>query len=174
MTILDEAIATRAKTELPETWAKLANAESFGTDGLIVHAETVHKFLFGAVLSGAEQDALDVLVLDYAGKSLALRIIRPGIDYWSKQAIQQTATGREELKAWDNRANELKELQKSLLQELRSIWPDVEILLPARRVVRTQSVPAVEDLPLEVAHTPDPLDFEPPYGPPTAAPGTVQ
>lgn len=171
MPITDEAIATSAQGELPETWEKLANAKSFGNSLLQKHTEAIHKYLFGDVLTQAEQEALDVRVVDYAGKLLALRLIRPAIDYWSKQTISVT-TGENDQKSWNDRAQALNDLKKDLLEETRQMMPDVEALLPERLIKKARGVPLVEDLPLEAAHTPDPLDFEAPFGPPTQVPGT--
>lgn len=123
--------------------------------------------LFGAVLTSTEQDALDTVVVEYAAKRIALKLIGPGIDFWSKQPTAQVASGRPENKTWANRAADLKELRKQLLVDTAEMWVDVEPLLPVtrRRRVGSPPVPTVAQLD-ETGHiTPNPDDVEPPYAP---------
>jgi hypothetical protein len=117
--------------------------------------------LFGTVLAPEIQTALDILVIDYAGKLVALELINPGIDYWGKQPLTIGATGRNENKGYKDRASDLVALRQSLLTQTRQMWPEVEELLPARRIRRVANVPRVAQI--TGAHTPSPYDFERPY-----------
>lgn len=123
--------------------------------------------LFGTELNEAEQDALDNMVVDYAGKLVALKIVGPGIDYWGKQPTQVSATGRNENKTWASRAADLKDLRKQLLEDTRGMWPDVEPLLPSRRNTIGTPIPTTRNLSQAGHVTPNPDDFESPYGLPT-------
>lgn len=156
-------IAKAAQGELPETWRALAEiATGYGDPFLERRLNSVMTQIFGRVLTVEEQGGLDHRVLDYAGKTFALALINPGIDYWSKQKMMLSA-GERETSTYANRASELKELRKYLLEETRNMLPEVNVLIPDMRVV-SRAVPMVREP--QNQHTPSPYDFEEPYGPP--------
>lgn len=160
---IEGKIAEYAKGELPQTWSALAGTPTFGEPSIELKILSVCTKLFGEPVSVAVQDALDQRVLDYAGKLVALELITPGIDYWSKQPLSIGATGRNENKGYLDRARDLRELRAYLLEQTRIMWPEVEALLPRRRVNRVANVPRVRDV--AVAHTPNPYDFDKPFAP---------
>lgn len=168
---VDGKIAESARGELPLTWDALSKESSFGDAFLQSKLDKVLTRMFGQVLLPPAQDALDVLVIDYIGKLVALDLINPGIDYWGKQPLTIAATGRNENKGYTARADDLRLLRQYLLQETRTLWPDVEALLPGRRVNTVASRPRVREI--TEAHTPDPYDFEAPYAPSTRTPREV-
>lgn len=158
---VDGRIAAAAQGELPSTWRVLAGVQAYGEPFIIEKLNAVMTKLFGSVLSTAAQDALDNLVVDYAGKCLALELINPAIDYWSKQPVTIGATGRNETKGYLDRSAALLRLRAFLVDQLRLMWPEVEELLPGRRVRRISNVPRVREVTL--AHTPNPYEFEQPF-----------
>ena len=158
---IDGRIAAAAQSELPSTWNVLAGAQVYGEPFIIEKLNAVMTKLFGSELDVATQDALDNLVVDYAGKCLALELINPAIDYWSKQPVSIGATGRNETKAWLDRSAALLRLRAYLVEQLRLMWGEVESLLPGRRVRRISNVPRVREITL--AHTPNPYEFEQPF-----------
>lgn len=160
MALSDNKIATYARGEMPQTWDVLLTDKNLGEEFLGERLNSIMMKLFGEILSDGVVAALDVRVLDYAGKILALELINPGIDYWGKQPL--SAGARNENKSYADRASHLRELRKMLLEQTRLMWPEVEALLPGRRGYRGGSVPRVRDI--TVAHTPNPYDFERPFG----------
>lgn len=154
-------IAASAHGELPETWRALESDPNYGDDFLERKINSQMASVFGIPLSEEEQDGLDVRVVDYVGKLVALQLINPGIDYWSKQKTLQSA-GERENSGWADRSQALKDLRKYLLEETRTMYPEISDLIPDRRRTRT-AVPVVTDI--EVAHTPSPFDFEPAFAP---------
>lgn len=148
------------------TWDELAKPAVLGPDGLERRVNAVLLELFGEKITEAIQAALDPQVIEYAGKKIALKLVAPGIDVWMTFANQFTATGRNEIKSYANRANELREWRKIALVELKEMWPDVEPLLPAARVPIGSPIPVVELLGSDGFVTPDPDLFEPPFAPP--------
>ena len=60
-------------------------------------------------------------MISYLGKRLAIDIIIPGIDFWSKQALSLSA-GERESKAYKDRAEDLKELRKQLVAIPPRCW----------------------------------------------------
>jgi hypothetical protein len=162
-------IAQYARGELPLTWVALENDPNYG-DLFIQHkVDSCILKLFNTPVTPTAQDAFDARVLDYAGKCVALDLITPGIDYWSKQPLSFGATGRNEVKAYADRAAALRALRTDLLVQTREMWPEVSSLLTSARVNRIPNVPRVRDI--AVAHTPNPYDFEPAFG--TVAGGTT-
>lgn len=159
-------IAEYARAEMPETWTALATSTAFGEPLLERRILNVQITLFGAELTDVEQAALDELVAEYAGKCVALKLIGAGIDYWSKQPLSLSATGRNENKSYTDRSAALRDLAKLLLEQTRSMWPEVEALLPRRRVKRVANTPRVKEI--EIAHTPNPYDFDAPFAPKTS------
>lgn len=163
-------IADYAKGELPSTWKALANDPDYGDSFLERKVQSVMVKLFNVAIDDSVQDALDERVADYAGKCVALELINPGIDYWSKQPLSIGATGRNENKTYTDRGAALRELRTYLLEETRLMWPEVQSMLTSSRSNRVANVPRVRDI--AVAHTPNPYDFEPPFGGNTGTGGT--
>lgn len=155
-------IAAAARGELPETWRALESASDYGDPFLERKVTSVIVRLFGEEISSDVQSALDKRVIDFAGKLVALEIINPGIDWWSKQPLTIGATGRNENKGYNDRSAALRELRVALLEQTRVMWAEVEQLLPGNRVRTVGNVPRVRDI--ANAHTPNPYDFEPPFG----------
>ena len=105
------------------------------------------------------------VLISYMGKRLALDIINPGIDYWSKQALSHSA-GERESKGYKDRAEDLKDLRKQILADTAAMLPEVEASLPLvpRRLTDTvQVLPAGFS---ELHVTSDPFGYPPMYGPP--------
>jgi hypothetical protein len=165
MAIADSPVALAAKDELPETWAALSAATSFGDAALERRLNTLMYRAFGAVMDEAEQAQLSPVMISYLGKKLALDIITPGIDFWSKQAISHSA-GERESKAYKDRAEDLKQLRLLLLEDTAALLPEVEAELPwvPRRMTDVARVQASGLLEPHV--TADPLSFPPMFGPP--------
>lgn len=157
-------IAQSAISELPLTWKALRdNTEAVGETFLDGQVRLVTTRLFGNTIDDSVQAALDPIVLDYAGKLVALTLINPGIDYWSKQNLSVVATGRNETKSYGDRAADLRVLAARLLEATRLMWPEVQALLPGRRFRTAGSIPRVRDVQGSAAITPNPYDFERPF-----------
>lgn len=159
---LTDTIIAKARDEMPLDFDAIVEKVSGGQDLVERRAQSIMIKLFGAELDGTAQAALDPLVSDYAGKTLALALINAARSYWSKQAVSIGATGRNENKTFSDRAIYLRELRQNLIEETRSLFPDVELLLPNYRGSRVANVPRTQQA-IGVA-TPDPFAFEPPYG----------
>lgn len=162
-------IADYARDELPETWKALSALPD--GDGLLNRRLTsTMLLLFGVELDSGAQDELPELVALYAGKKLAMSLITPGIDYWSKQKISLGA--RSETGAYKDRAEDLRQLRKDMTADLASLWPDVLPLLPDVLTGRG-NVDAPRVTELANAHTSSPYDFENAWGPPGGTTGTT-
>src|SRR4051812_25084193 len=175
---LDTEIALEAKDLLPETWDALTESQQFGEPALIRRYNRVVERIFGVIPTDTEQAAMNSRVIEYAGKSLAYRLLDPAIDYWSKQVISLSAGDRES-KTYKDRVEDLKQLKKDWPADLAAMIIDIGPVLPPipgrvqdpPRVVQAGQGINTEDNPRPtgnpVVHTsPYPYDLEPPYGPP--------
>lgn len=169
MANINGPIAKSARGELPLTWDALKQASQVEATFFDERLTLVQTRLFGAELDDATEGALDPIVVEYAGKHLALKIINAGIDYWSKQATQIGASGRNETKGYLDRAKDLKDLRATLTAEVAALWPDVVTVLPTDTRVAQPGIPQVRDADNTIMYTPDPNLFEPAYGVPTTS-----
>lgn len=156
---VEAGIADWARGELPQEWDALL--AEYSDDFLTRKIDSIMMKLFGEKLDSDDQVALDERVLDYTGKLVALELIGPGISYWSKQAVAVGARGQNETKSYKDRAEDLKELRKWLLEATRGMQAEVWPLLPNRRVDRDAVGPRVRQT--IGAVTPDPDGFERPF-----------
>jgi hypothetical protein len=168
MPIANSPIADNARDELPETWDALLEAATFGEPALERRHDLVMYTTFGKVMDDTELQALSPITAAYTGKLLALDLIIPGIDFWSKQALAHSA-GERETKAYKDRAEDLAKLRDLIFKDVARLRPLVEAELPLvpRRATDTARVAnsgAVVGQDSFV--TADPTIFEPLYGPP--------
>ena len=143
----------------------MLEAPTFGEPALERRLNTLMYRAFGMSVDEAEQALLSPVLISYMGKRLALDIINPGIDYWSKQALSHSA-GERESKGYKDRAEDLKDLRKQILADTAAMLPEVEASLPLvpRRLTDTvQVLPAGFS---ELHVTSDPFGYPPMYGPP--------
>lgn len=164
-TAITDPVVVAAQAEMPEDFVALRDAPSFGGSLLTMKADLVLTRLIGVVPTADEQSDMDVRVIDYIGKMIALELINPAISYWNQAAVQITASGRAETKTFTNRVEVLKELRSYLLAQTREILADISPLLPSRQTQRFSSAPAIKNVTTGV--TPNPDDFESPYDIPT-------
>jgi hypothetical protein len=165
ITTISTPIAVEAQDLLPETWEALAEASSFGPEALKrLHDRTVRR-VFGELLSDAEQNDLLDVVVEYVGKRMAIALIDPAIDYWSKQVLSATA-GERESRSYKDRVEDLKMLKKQWTGDLAALFLDAQDFLPVlpKRVVDAPRVVNAGDT---VEHvTANPFDIPPMFGPP--------
>ena len=162
---IDTPIAQEARDLLPETWEALAEADTFGPAALERRHNRVVNRVFGAALTEDEQEVLADELIEFAGKRLALALLDPAIDYWSKQIVSHTA-GERESKTYKDRVQDLKDLRKQWTADVAALFLDVQPLLPVRTPVRTGDAPRVVQAGETVPHvTPNLDDIEPLYGP---------
>jgi hypothetical protein len=125
----------------------------------------VIRRIFGVDVTPEEQEDLDPMVIEYAGKMLALALCTPGIDFWSTQIIAQSS-GEQSSESYANRANHLKDLRKQWMTETSDLYVDIEALLPIRPR-RAGDAPRVVQAGENEPHvTPQPFDIGPLAGPP--------
>jgi hypothetical protein len=171
-TSISTPIATAARDLLPETWEALAEADTYGPEALKrLHDRTVRR-VFGELLDTSAQNDLADVVVEYVGMRIAIKLIDPAIDYWSKQVLSHTA-GERESRSYKDRVEDLKELRKMWTSELADLWLDAQAQLPVlpSRVVDAPRVVNAGDT---VDHvTANPYDIGPQFGLPEGTTGTT-
>jgi hypothetical protein len=163
---IDTPIAVEARDLLPETWTALANTSAFGPAALERRHNRIVKKIFSSLLGEVEQEVVeetDGRLIEYAGKRLAYALLDPGIEYWSRQALNYSIAERES-KGYKDRAEDLRQLKKDWLIDLVKMEEELDPLLPTRRASR--DYPHVENVGDTFEHlTPNPYALPPAYGP---------
>jgi hypothetical protein len=149
------AIATRARSNLPTTWDRL---DTFDTEMMQTLIDDVKYQLFGTVVTpNAEATTYTSLVLEYAGKLVAIAVIPAAVDYWMNQPTSITATGTEEVESYPDRIAALWKLQEQLIAQAKALEADVneetDIIVRAKL-----GAPLVSDAGVELV-TSNPSDF---------------
>jgi len=173
MPIPDNLITQNARDELPETWDALLEADSFGEEALERRYNLVMYMTLGELLDDAAIAAISPILAAYLGKVMALDLIIPGIDFWSKQALAHSA-GERETKAYKDRAEDLAKLRDMIFKDVAKLKSFVEDELPMvpRRATDTARVTDSGNVVGQDAFvTADWTGFEPLYGPPEGTTG---
>lgn len=164
MPVIDSIIAKYAKDEIPETWAALADYKHFGEEALARRLISTVSKVFGTFLTNDQQNELNLKVVEYTAKVFVISLIRPGVDYWSKQVIDLSA-GERERKAYSDRAKELKDMRGPLLAEISELYLEIQPLLPLLPK-RASDSPKVSQIGDNIQHlTANPYDLDPLSGP---------
>lgn len=161
---LNTVVATEAQDLMPEAWEALKNAKSFGEQALgRRHDKIIRKVFRGLDMTPEELEVLPEEVIEYAGKKLAIALVDPAIDFYSKQVLSHSA-GERESKTFKDRTEDLRKLREQWIADTSALFLDIEDLLPLQ-VRRTQDAPRVIDAGDNLAHvTANPMEIEPLYG----------
>lgn len=112
---------------MPETFGALRKSKLFGTASVQNKTDFVKYRLFATVVTAEEESSVyNPVVLEYAGKAVALQLIPAGLDYWGSQEKAITTKGTEEDIEFFDRVEMLLELQKRLWAEMEELLPIVE------------------------------------------------
>ncbi len=123
---------------MPITINALRNDSRFGDKWLQQGAEVAKYRLLGYTVAADAEQTLHVLLLDYLSKRLALALVKPAIDYWSRQQRTSTSTQTSEVTAYPDIIKNLQDLGTRLKFELPQDWRDLRAFglgLPERRVM---------------------------------------
>lgn len=154
------AIAERTRGILPVTWDALQRDPRFGDALLQTVIDTVKQSVFGTIVAPTAESTYPVLAIDYAAKLVALELITPGIDFWMNEPLSESATGTNENHTFVDRAAQLQDLRRQLLEETRRMAADVAALIGYRRPnSRRPLLNTIDDELL----TPSPQEFPRPY-----------
>lgn len=138
---VESPIALSARGYLPQTWDALANSTYYGESLLDLKLKFVKFALFGTVVNTSiEDDVYNPLVVEFAGKALAITIIPAGADYYSDKLISITATGTNESKTYPDRIAGLWMINARLVKEFEDMKSKVQQYIPTAGLKNVSSV----------------------------------
>jgi hypothetical protein len=157
-------IADNAKSNVPVTWDMLSKDKRVGDATLTEREKYVIRLIFGVALEEATENALDQLVIEYAGKRLALEVIDVAIDLISHLSQMESTQQPVEIVQFPDRLKNLKEQKKDLIVGLAELEPLVVGLIPNLQARRSRSAPLLSSMNDDLL-TPNPGDLGPIYAP---------
>lgn len=150
------AIVDGVQAEMPITFEALRNDVVFG-DRLVQRKAELIKFrVLGSTVPVDQEINYHPLLLDYFSKRVALELIKPGIDYWSRQHKTVTTTATSEIASYPDMIASLKALEERLRCACEDEWQEVQFLvpgLPQRRIVHLPTSDMAEKRPITPDYT---------------------
>lgn len=160
-------IADTAQTEIPVIWDALKNDTRVGDTTLAARETYITNLIFGSDLTTTQQDALSVLVNEYAAKALAIELVDVSIDFWMVQSQVSTTRQPYEIENYGDFLEYLKAKKADLLLDLLKLEPLVAPEIPTVLIKQSGSAPLLSSIDDELL-TPNPQDFERIYAEPEA------
>jgi hypothetical protein len=155
-------IGARTQGLIPITWDALMKDSRYGEDFLQVAIDTAKEDVTGEVVDPSIEDTeYGFLVRDFIAKKAVLLIIPAGIDFWMNQTIAETAEGTHEVTSFTDRAEQLRELYKLLLDEIKGMEDEIAEIIGFQRTstVGLPSINTLEDEFLTPSHQEFPRPF---------------
>ena len=135
------AIADGALSYMPVTYTALQRDSRFGDRRIQNYANIVQTKVLGSTVSPDDEVNYELLLLDYLSKRLALELINPGIDFWSRQLKTSTSSQTSEVSSFPDMIASLKELRTNLIAQLASDWREVQLLVPTVTINKVVPMP---------------------------------
>lgn len=138
------AIYRTASSFLPSTWTALENSPTYGDALLQEKVEYVKMHILSSAIPVENEADLDIRVLEFLAKNVALKVIPAGIDYWLDQKVSvriETAAAGQEIYDYEDRAKSLMDLYDKLLEEISLEEKDVLDLLDIVHTRKETSTP---------------------------------
>lgn len=127
---------------MPISLDVLRSDERYGDLWLQQQAEVIKLRVLGTTMSPDAEESLGTVFLDYLSKRLALQLINPAIEYWSRQQQTATATDVHEVVSYPNMITSLQQLGRRLVRELAQEWRDLMAIQPGLAVRHVMPLPA--------------------------------
>lgn len=159
---IEGMIAERTQGIIPVTWHALSIDNRYGENLLQVAIDTAKEDVTGEVVTpSTEDDIYTFVVRDFIAKKAVLQIIPAGIDFWMNQTIAETAEGTNEVTSFTDRAEQLRELYKLLLNEIKAMEDEIAEILGYTRPTSV-GIPALSSINDEFL-TPSHQEFPRPF-----------
>jgi hypothetical protein len=136
------AIVDGAAGYMPITFGALQKDVRFGDRRMQYFSTLVQTKVLGAVVPPDQEIGYEFELLDFLSKRLALELIKPGIDFWSRQQRTATSTQTQEITAYPDMIASLKELRIDLARTLSEEWAQVQLLVPGTPTRKVVPMPA--------------------------------
>lgn len=124
------AIVDGAAMYMPVTFDYLQKDSRFGDRRMQRLAELVKMKVLGYTMQPDQEELLPIVLLDFLSKRVALDLITPGVDFWSRQLRVATSSQTQETSSFPDMIASLKLLRASLARELVYDWRQVQLLIP--------------------------------------------
>lgn len=157
-------IADSAQSNIPITWDALLRDPRVGSAVLTSREDYIVSLIFNTELTDLEEEALNNLVVEYVGKTLAVEALDIGIEFWMVQSQTVTTHGPYEVANFPVSLEHLKERKASLQADLARLFPLVSPLIPNILDRTSTNRPLISSIDDDLL-TPAPQDFGPIYGP---------
>lgn len=145
---------------LPSTWIALETSKGYGDSLLQERCEYVKLRILGETIAVEDESSLDLRVLHFIAKNVAVQLIPTGIDYWLDQKIKvqiETGGASQEIYDYENRAKSLLDLIDKLLADIENEREEIEDILGIYKTVRSTSTAAYAEGQDEGFVTPSPV-----------------
>lgn len=157
------AIADRVRGLIPITWDALIKDARVGGGPLQVAVDLAKETVTGKVVDPNLEGNYPLVVIDYIAKTAVMEICPTGIDFWMNMATAITSTGTNEVTSYVDRAKQLDDLRKALLQETRAKQQEIAKMVNYW-IDSGLSVPQLSSANINPFHlTPSPEEFPRPY-----------
>jgi hypothetical protein len=132
------AIVDGVASEIPITFEALRNDIAFGDRFMQNKAELIKYKVLGTTVPPEQEAMYHPVLLDYFSKRVSLELIKPAIDYWSRQHKTVTTTGTSEVASYPDMIASLEKQKTYLIDACKMLWQEVQFLvpgLPQRRIL---------------------------------------
>lgn len=163
------AVTDSVRALVPGSYRAMVDVTNpyYGPDELQALADYVKLKLTGTIVNAnAEASVYDKRLVMFFGKVTTLQFIPAAVDFWGDQLIGETATGTNESRTYPDRRDGLwkyfEKLRAEVVQEFDELAPIYGFIIYGS----SGMVPKVTygDNGRRILITPDPQEFEPPYG----------
>jgi hypothetical protein len=152
-------VAQRVRGLIPFTWYELSRSEQYGDDLIEQAIDIVEWTLFKTSLTALEESVLNLFVVDFIAKLVAIEIIPAAIELWMNQPIVVSATGTNETVSYEERIDALRKLREDFLKETREKAAEIDVILGTNR---GPSLPLLNTI-ADPFLTPSPQEFPRPF-----------
>lgn len=116
--------------EMPTTFGALKDDVRFGDRFMQAKAELIKYKVLGKTMPADQEINLHPMLLSYFSKRVALELIKPGIDFWSRQYKTITTTQTSEISSYPEIVKSLEKLDEMLRCDCEELWQEIQFLIP--------------------------------------------
>jgi hypothetical protein len=135
------AIVANVGAEIPVTFDALRNDPRFGDRFMQAKAELIKIRVLRQNCSPDEEKNFNPVLVTYFSKRVALELIPPGIDYWSRQHRTVTTTGTSEVASYPDMIASLTKLKATLYCDCAELWQELQFIVPGIIQVKPLHLP---------------------------------
>jgi hypothetical protein len=138
------AIVDGVAAEMPTTFDALKFDERFGDRFMQAKAELIKYKVMNSSVAPDDEINYHPVLITYFSKRVALELIPPGIDYWSRQHKTVTTTGTSEVASYPDMIKSLEKLKVTLHQDCTELWKELQFIVPGLPQRKVLSLPTTD------------------------------